>query len=64
MGATEKSKQEEALLRSLGHRFEDSEAQSMFPPDPEFESSFDREFDNVDDMAADGSNEGQSGVLR
>ncbi|KAH6637694.1 vacuolar fusion protein mon1 [Boeremia exigua] len=59
MGATEKSKQEETLLRALGHRFEDSEAQSMFPPDPAFESSFDSEFEDVDDMAADGSNEEQ-----
>lgn len=57
--ATEKSKQEETLLRSLGHRFEGAERQSMFPPDPDFESAFDREFEDVDDMAADGSNEGQ-----
>lgn len=31
MGAAEKSKQEETLLRSLGHRFENAESQSMFP---------------------------------
>lgn len=59
MDATEKSKQAETLLRSLGHRFNDAESQSMFPPDPDFESSFDREFDDVGEMAADGSNEGQ-----
>ncbi|KAJ4350997.1 Vacuolar fusion protein mon1 [Ascochyta clinopodiicola] len=59
MGAAEKSKQEETLLRSLGHRFTGAEPQNMFPPDPEFEASFDREFDQVDDMAADGSNEEQ-----
>ncbi|KAF2630014.1 DUF254-domain-containing protein [Macroventuria anomochaeta] len=58
MGATEKSAQE-TLLRSLGHRFDDAEAQSLFPPDPDFESSFDHEFEDVDDMAADGSNEEQ-----
>ena len=63
MDMTEKSKQEETLLRSLGHRFEDSESQSMFPPDPDFESAFDCEFDNVDDMAADGSNQGQNYML-
>ncbi|KAF9700941.1 hypothetical protein EKO04_000844 [Ascochyta lentis] len=57
MGAAEKSKQEETLLRSLGHRFADAQSQNMFPPDPEFESSFDREFEQVDDMAVDGSNE-------
>ncbi len=61
-GGMEKSKQEETLLRSLGHRFEDAEAQSMFPPDPDLEASFDREFQDIDDMAADGSNEGQNGV--
>jgi hypothetical protein len=59
---TEKSRQEETLLRSLGHRFNDAERQSMFPPDPDFESAFGREFDDVDDMAADGSNEGQRDV--
>lgn len=62
MGTGDASRQEATLLRSLGHRFDDSEAQSMFPPDPDFESSFDREFQDVDDMAADGSNEGQFAV--
>ena len=50
---------EKSLLRSLGHRFEDKEAESMFPADPEFEAAFTREFDEVEDMKADGSNEGQ-----
>lgn len=62
--AAEKSRQEETLLRSLGHRFDDGERQSMFPPDPDFESSFDCEFEDVDDMAVDGSNEGQTYVHR
>lgn len=62
MGAAEKSKQEETLLRSLGHRFENAESQSMFPPDPDFESAFDSEFEEVENMAADGSNEGQHDV--
>ncbi|KAJ4990707.1 trafficking protein Mon1 [Stagonosporopsis vannaccii] len=61
-GAGDGSTQETTLLRSLGHRFKESEAQSMFPPDPEFESSFEREFEDVDDMAADGSN--QEHVMR
>jgi hypothetical protein len=29
----------------------------MFPPDPYFEAAFHREFDDIDDMAMDGSNE-------
>ncbi|KAI4955535.1 Vacuolar fusion protein mon1 [Alternaria rosae] len=57
MGQAEKSEQEESLLRTLGHRFVDAEAQSMFPPDPYFEEAFRREFDEVDEMAMDGSNE-------
>jgi len=57
MGQAEKSEQEKSLLRTLGHRFVDAEAQSMFPPDPYFERAFHCEFDEVDDMAVDGSNE-------
>ncbi|KAJ4365802.1 Vacuolar fusion protein mon1 [Neocucurbitaria cava] len=57
MGEQEKTDQEKALLRTLGHRFEDTEAQSMFMPDPEFEAMFGHEFDEIDDMAMDGSNE-------
>ena len=60
MGQVEKSEQEKSLLRTLGHKFVDAEAQSMFPPDPYFEAAFHREFDDVDDMAMDGSNEGQT----
>jgi hypothetical protein len=60
MGQAEKSEQEKSLLRTLGHRFVDAEAQSMFPPDPYFERAFHCEFDEVDDMAVDGSNEGQT----
>lgn len=59
VAATEKkSEQDQVLLRSLGHRFEDAEAQSLFPPDPDFEAAFDCEFEHVADMAADSSNEG------
>lgn len=57
-----KSRQEQTLRRSLGHGFDDGERQSMFPPDPDFEAAFDRELDDVDDMAADGSNQGQHHV--
>jgi hypothetical protein len=60
VAATEKkSEHDEVLLRSLGRRFEDAEAHSLFPPDPDFEAAFDQEFEDVADMAADGSNEGQ-----
>ncbi|CAI9625972.1 unnamed protein product [Alternaria burnsii] len=57
MGQVEKSEQEKSLLRTLRHKFVDAEAQGMFPPDPHFEAAFHREFDDVDDMAMDGSNE-------
>lgn len=50
---------EKTLLRSLGHRFEDKESASMFSPDQEFEEAFAHEFDEIEDMRPDGSNEGQ-----
>ncbi|KAF2129746.1 DUF254-domain-containing protein [Dothidotthia symphoricarpi CBS 119687] len=49
--------QEKRLLRTLGHRFEDTEAETMFPPDPELDKAFGTEFDDIDEMQADGSNE-------
>ncbi|KAH7401482.1 trafficking protein Mon1-domain-containing protein [Pyrenochaeta sp. MPI-SDFR-AT-0127] len=57
MGQQDKTDQERLLLRTLGHRFEDTEAQSMFPPDPHFEAAFNRELDEVAEMKTDGSNE-------
>ncbi|PSN62372.1 DUF254-domain-containing protein [Corynespora cassiicola Philippines] len=48
---------EKTLLRSLGHRFDDQESEAMFPPDPDFELAFSREFDEIEDMSMDGSNE-------
>ena len=60
MGQQEKSATERTLLRSLGHKFVDSEAQSMFPVDAQFDAAFNREFDEIEDMNADGSNEGQT----
>jgi hypothetical protein len=49
---------EKTLWRSLGHRFEDQESESIFPVDPEFEAAFETEFDDIEDTKADGSNEG------
>ncbi|KNG52619.1 vacuolar fusion protein mon1 [Stemphylium lycopersici] len=57
MGQAEKSEQEKSLLRTLGHKFVDGESQSLFPPDPDFEAAFCREFDEVEDMAMDASNQ-------
>ncbi|KAF2175625.1 DUF254-domain-containing protein [Zopfia rhizophila CBS 207.26] len=48
---------EKSLLTSLGNRFEDKESESLFPPDPEFEETFKQEFDEIEEMKADGSNE-------
>lgn len=50
---------EKSLLRSLGHSFEDKENTSIFTPDPQFEHAFVHEFDEIEDMQPDGSNEGQ-----
>jgi hypothetical protein len=58
MGQEEKTETEKTLLRSLGHKFADSQAESMFPPDPGFDAAFNREFDEIDNMGVDGSNEG------
>jgi hypothetical protein len=49
---------EKSLLRSLGHSFEDKENVSMFAPDPELETAFAHEFDEIEDMQPDGSNQG------
>ena len=54
---------EKPLLKALGRRFQDQESESMFPPDAEFEAAFRQEFDDVEEMKADGSNEGQSVLL-
>ncbi|KAF2470283.1 DUF254-domain-containing protein [Lindgomyces ingoldianus] len=48
---------EKSLLKSLGHRFSDKESESLFLPNPELEDAFEHEFDEVEDMKADGSNE-------
>ncbi|KAF2660674.1 DUF254-domain-containing protein [Lophiostoma macrostomum CBS 122681] len=49
--------QEKTLLRTLGSRFEDRESESMFPPDPIAEAAFEQEFDEIEDMKPDGTNE-------
>ncbi|KAJ4291009.1 Vacuolar fusion protein mon1 [Kalmusia sp. IMI 367209] len=54
---------ERTLLRTLGHTYEARDAESMFAPDPEVEQVFAREFDDIEEMAADGSNEGQRQIM-
>lgn len=58
MGQDEKTETEKTLLRSLGHKFADSEAQSMFPADAQFDAAFNQEFDEIEGISGDGSNEG------
>lgn len=58
-----KSQTEQVLLRKLGHKFQDAEAQSIFPPDPWFDAAFSCEFDDIKEMKTDGSNEGELHAL-
>jgi hypothetical protein len=58
LGREEKTETEKTLLKSLGHKFVDSGAQSLFPPDDKFDAAFNREFAEIEDMNVDGSNEG------
>jgi hypothetical protein len=53
--------QDKVIFKSLGHRFGSLSGHSerIFPDDPEFEDAFEHEFDEVEEMKADGSNEGQ-----
>ncbi|CBX98303.1 hypothetical protein LEMA_P097120.1 [Plenodomus lingam JN3] len=53
----DKSDQEKSLLRSLGHRFVESESQSLFPADPWLQEALKHEFDEIEEMKSDGSNE-------
>lgn len=55
MGREEKTETEKTLLNSLGHKFVDSGAQSLFPPDAQFDAAFGCEFNEIDDMDVDGS---------
>jgi len=48
------------LLQSLGHRFATPSTASLFPADAAFEDAFAREFDEIEGMKTDGSNEGQT----
>lgn len=54
--------QEKAVLKSLGRSFDGLSLRSeiIFPCDPDFEEAFEHEFDEVDEIKADGSNEGQT----
>lgn len=58
MGQEEKTETEKMLLRTLGHKLADSEAQSMFLPDPQFDAAFNCEFDEIEAIGESGSNEG------
>ncbi|KAF2731079.1 DUF254-domain-containing protein [Polyplosphaeria fusca] len=49
--------QEKPPLNILGHVVQDQEAESLFLPDPDFDEAFIREFDDIDDIDADGSNQ-------
>lgn len=51
--------QDKAIFKSLGHRLGSLSGHSerIFPDDPEFEDAFEHEFDEVEEMKADGSNE-------
>lgn len=60
VGESDKSK---PLLRSLGHGFADRQSDTLFPPDADFEAAFNTEFEDVDEIQADGSNEGQGPLL-
>ncbi|KAF2196889.1 DUF254-domain-containing protein [Delitschia confertaspora ATCC 74209] len=48
---------ENKILKSLGHRFQNTQPVSLFPEDPAFEEAFLHEFDEVEETKADGSNE-------
>ncbi|KAF2641210.1 DUF254-domain-containing protein [Massarina eburnea CBS 473.64] len=50
---------EKSLLQSMRHKFADKEPESLFTPDTELEAAFATEFDDVEEMSADGSNEEQ-----
>jgi hypothetical protein len=52
----------EKSLLSLG-KLTDGVAGSLFLPDPELEKAFATEFDEVKEMSADGSNEGQRNIM-
>ena len=54
--------QDKRIFKSLGRRCDSLSGHSerIFPDDPEFEDAFEHEFDEVEEMKADGSNEGQT----
>lgn len=50
---------EKPLLQIMASRFKQRESESLFTTDPEFDKAFQCEFDAVDDITEDGSNEGE-----
>jgi hypothetical protein len=51
---------ETSVLQSLGPQFAHPHSASLFPENPAFEEAFAQEFDDIEEMKADGSNEGQT----
>lgn len=51
-------RRDDSLLRTLGSRFRSQESESVFSAEPDFDEAFRHEFDEIDEMASDGSNEG------
>lgn len=54
---------EKSLFRSMGYQLDGRDSETLFPPDPDFEQAFENEFDEVDEIKSDGSNEGQRHAL-
>jgi hypothetical protein len=53
--------QEKNVMKVLGNQFDSMSGHSdvLFSDDPQFTETFGHEFDEIDEMKADGSNEGQ-----
>lgn len=55
--------EESPIWKSLGHHFPLVETEdALFPVDPSFREAFEREFDELEEFRADGSNEGQAAL--
>lgn len=52
------AEQENVAWKAMAHPAAGIDAQALFPEDPALRAAFDREFEDMDDFAADGSNEG------
>ncbi|KAK8226165.1 trafficking protein Mon1-domain-containing protein [Phyllosticta capitalensis] len=51
------AEQENVAWKAMAHPAAGIDAQALFPEDPALRAAFDREFEDMDDFAADGSNE-------